>query len=430
LAYAVIVTLLFPDNSRISYLLEAVVRPPSVVVPMDDELFIKPITNYYVHNINKFETTIGAENDSKTLTLTGSFFSQQNRRTSVCAHAALRMAINSSPIINVPKVTNKYINDVLKIDYEQIGEKLGEKSGWGLNSEQIETVIAELGYDVHSINFLENTGVEYDHFLYPALESCCPTILGIQGLDTNTSKMTSHVVAVLGHTINSDRWSPEAHSGYGNYPIQPYISSARWCDHYIISDDNYGMYSTLPSDLLRNFVVPTKNPYLHAAMAITIIPKGVTIHGYFAEQSATKVAKVLINGGNQVCDNPWLKRMQGNDLVCRTLLQTKEQYLNFIKKQEIMLSENQQNCFDELPDYLWVSEISLPNVYTGNKHKLGDVVICANATAEEHVDGKSLALAWFPGFIQLGNKPFLEHWGIDTHIPLIRNAEDTPFLEW
>jgi hypothetical protein len=69
---------------------------------------------------------------------------------------------------------------VLKIDYEQIREKLGEKSGWGLNSEQIETVIAELGYDVHSINFLENTGVEYDHFLYPALESCCPTILGIQ----------------------------------------------------------------------------------------------------------------------------------------------------------------------------------------------------------------------------------------------------------
>ena len=55
------------------------------------------------------------------------------------------------------------------------------------------------------------------------------------------------------------------------------------------------MYSTLPSDMLRNFIVPTKNPYLHAAMAVTIIPKGVTIHGYVAEQSATKIAKVHIS---------------------------------------------------------------------------------------------------------------------------------------
>jgi hypothetical protein len=190
------------------------------------------------------------------------------------------------------------------------------------------------------------------------------------------------------------------------------------------------MYSTLPSDLLRNFIVPTKNPYLHATMAVTVIPRGVLIPGYYAEQYATKVAKVFIDDEKLACSNLWLKRMRGKDLVCRTLLQTKEQYLNFIKEQEIVLSENQQNCFDELSDYLWVSEISLPNVYTGNKHKLGDVVIRANATVKEHVDGESLALAWFPGFVQLGNKLFVEPWGIDTHIPLIRNAEDTPFLEW
>ena len=43
---------------------------------------------------------------------------------------------------------------------------------------------------------------------------------------------------------------------------------------------------------------------------------------------------------------------------------------NGFENRGIVFSEKQQQCFDGLSDYLWVSEISLPNVYTGNKHKL------------------------------------------------------------
>ena len=75
LGYAVIATLELPGDKYTTYLLESVVRPPSIWVPgVENDLSIEPITNYYVHNTRDFETTIGTEGKSRTLTLTGSFF--------------------------------------------------------------------------------------------------------------------------------------------------------------------------------------------------------------------------------------------------------------------------------------------------------------------------------------------------------------------
>lgn len=430
LGYAVIVTMVMSDNSSNTYLLEAIVRPPSIILfDENKDAFIEPVTNYYIHNVKKFLTTIGTEESPKHLSIEGSFFCQQNTFTSVCAHAALRTAINSSPLLNAPKLTNKRINDILK---EKVKDELRvelKDLRKGLDQERIQAVVEELGYEFHSANFSENTQIEYDQFIYPSLESCFPVILGIQGYNT------SHVVSVLGHTINSDRWSPEAKCGYGNYPIQYYFPSASWCDHFIISDDNYGMFGTLPSDMIRNFIVPTKNPNLHVSMAVSILPRGVVLRGYEAEQWAIVIAQNLVNVVEFTPKNKWHERLKKNkdgkhkDLVLRTLLQTKEQYLSFIHDNTSTLTASQQKCLDNLPKYVWVTEVSLPNIYTGNKHKLGDVVFRANASSDEHKNGRSLALAWFPGFIQIGSTPQVEVWSIKTHVPLIRNTESS-FLEW
>lgn len=422
LAYAVIVTFTLPDNNAVSHILEAVARPPSVVITeKDKEPFIEPTTNYYVHNTREWKTTIGPERNSKTLKITGSFFSQQNSQTSVCAHAALRIAMNSSVLDSERKLTNGAINRQLSLP--------PDKWGLGLGVNEIAQVVNDLDCDVHAVNFIEKTDLEYDHFLYPALESGCPTILGIQGWDVKKQQMTSHVVTVLGHTTNSDRWDPQARCGYGNYPVETYISSACWCDHYIMSDDNYGMFSTVPSDMLRNFIVPTKNPNLHASMAITIVPRDVAMPGYIAEQAATVYARDLIRNISSISQiNIWLRRLD-KDIVCRTILQTAQQYRNSLENQDVSLSPEQLEVFGNLPEYLWVSEITLPNLYTANKHKLGDVVINAGATPRKHVKGKSLVLIWFPGIILFGPELNAQPWGINTHIPLIRNTK-RPVLEW
>ena len=423
LGYAVIVKVMEGTLNKVTFMLESVVRPPSVVfLPQDNGIFIEGITNYYLHNSKTFETILGTQERFRTFTFLGSFFTQQNGLTSVCAHAALRTAVNSSSMLNVHKLTNKYINDSLNLsDYNPHG---------GLDKEQIEQVVQFLGLRFHSANFHKNTAVEYDHFMYPSLESGFPTILGLERWDADSKSLSGHVVTVLGHTMNSDRWEPEARRGYGNYPITAYIPTAEWCCHYIISDDNYGMYGTLPTDAVRNFIVPAKNPNQHVSMAISVVPSDVVLPGYHAEQLAMYKAKYLINNVSLNRPRKWHERMRGKDIVCRTLLIAKDDYLKFIRTYNTKITEEQNKYLDALPKYVWVSEVTLPDIFTGNKHKLGDVVVRANATPQEHINEESLALAWFPGFVQLGHQlNWKEGWAIETHIPLFRYKEP-PLLEW
>ncbi len=442
LGYAVIATLELPDDEYRTYLLESVVCPPSIWVHDEEGRFsIEPITNYYVHNRRTFETNIGTKEISRTFTLTGSFFAQQNDLTHVCAHAALRMAINSSDTVTTEKLTNQRINEILGIDFSSPKKCVGHlkddppETKRGLGQQELEDVVSQLGGRTISADFAENTSVEYDQFIYPFVESACPVILGIEGRDFR-NEIINHVVSVLGHTLNSDRWEPEARVGYSGLQAQPYIPATGWTGHYIINDDNFGMYLTLPSDMLRNFLVPSKNPNLHARIAVAIVPSGVQFSGLWAEGIAVRIAQFLINKIKIQDPSIWLKRLvqQFHKIVTRTLLQTKASYRQYIdglvQRNQVILTPEIEQRLDDMPEHVWVSEITLPHLYTGNKHKLGDVIVRANATDEEHSAVESFELAWFPGFIYFGSDNQILPWDVHTHVPLIREEETSPLLEW
>ena len=166
-------------------------------------------------------------------------------------------------------------------------------------------------------------------------------------------------------------------------------------------------------------------------MAITITPQGVEMPGYVAEQAAARHARFFIEQINSIPGvNIWLQRLNKSEMVCRTILQSAKQYREFIESKNKSFTQKQCETIDNLPDNLWVTEITLPNLYTGNKHKLGDVVINAGATPEDHKEGRSLVLSWFPEVILLGSGLEAQHWGVIDHIPLIRNTENIPLLEW
>ncbi len=405
LGYAVIATLELPGDKYTTYLLESVVRPPSIWVrDTEDRISIEPITNYYVHNRRNFETHIGTKEKSRTFTLPGSFFAQQNNLTHVCAHAALRMAINSSDTVTSEKLTNRKINEILGIDFSSPEKCVGHidsdppRTKRGLGQQELEDVVSQLGGRTISADFVQDTSVEYDQFIYPFVESACPVILGIEGRDSR-NEIINHVVSVLGHTLNSDRWEPEARVGYSGLQAQPYIPATGWTGHYIINDDNFGMYLTLPSDMLRNFLVPSKNPNLHARIAVAIVPSGVQFSGLWAEGIAVRITQFLIKITKIQHPPIWLKRLaqQSGKIVSRTLLQTKESYRQYIdslvQDGHTTLTPEIEQRFENMPEHIWVSEITLPHLYTGNKHKLGDVIIRANATDEEHSAVKSFELA-------------------------------------
>ena len=443
LGYAVIATLELPGDKYTTYLLESVVRPPSIWMrDAKGHISIEPITNYYVHNRRNFETNIGTKENSRPFTLTGSFFAQQNDITHVCAHAALRMAINSSSTLTTEKLTNQRINEILGIDFSSPEKCVGRIDGdppetkRGLGQQELEDVVRQLGGRTISVDFVQNTSVEYDQFIYPFVESACPVILGIEGWNFNRSSIISHVVSVLGHTLNSDRWEPEARSGYGGFPAESYIPATGWVGHYIINDDNFGMYVTLPSDMLRNYLVPSKNPNLHATRAVAIVPSDVQLSGLLAEGRAVSFVQSLIQKIKRPFPVIWLERLaqQSSSIVSRTLLQTKESYRQYIdglvQDGHTTLTPEIEQRLDNMPEHIWVSEITLPHLYTGNKHKLGDVIIRANATDEEYLAGKSFELAWLPGFIHFGSDHRTFPWDIRTHVPLIREEKTIPLLEW
>ncbi len=453
LGYAVILTMQLPDGSRRTYLLEAVIRPPSVTYESPNNgILTVEVPNYYVHSTRSFDTHLGTQRHNRMLTFEGSFFTQQNDLTSVCAHAALRTAVNSCAGINglqamtqKGKLTNQYINDILGIDFSSPRKTLGHYSNddqainrkLGLTREDIHTVVESLGARLLVSNFIEDLSVDYDEFMYPLVESRLPTILEVEGWDRARNQMYAHALAVTGHTLNSDRWEPEANVGYGKYPKRQYIQVCEWVCHYVINDDNYGMNVTLPSSMVRNDIVPYKNPNLHATRVMSIVPRKITWAGYTAQRRAVSIARAHIRDTRLASPSYWLdklkERNQDGNLVFRTVLQENDAYRRYmedlIQKGIIRATNAQRAYLSSLPKYLWITEVSIPHLYSGNKAKLGEVVVDASASQKDIESGQCVFMAWFPGFLRHRSKQRSELFGVDTHVPLIRR-NGLPLIEW
>jgi hypothetical protein len=441
LGYAVLITLVLPDRSKRCYILESVVRIPSIWAPSASGVDVPhDVTNYYVHSCREFETVIGTSKEYIKFNIIGSFFCQQNDLTHVCAHAALRMGINSSPAFKGQKLTNKLINDTLGIDHskangKQVGKypKNSTQESIGLTTQQIVKIVRSVGWKEHVAEFDMNPAIDYEAFIYPMIESGCPTILGVH------NARTAHVLAVLGHTLNSDRWSPEARLGYGAFPITQYISTSAWADHFIVSDDNFGMYSTLPTEVIRNILVPKHNPNLHAALAIGLMPAPVTISGYGAEQAAAGLADKLVKLTKATPQNRWLGLLQSDQsqkLVCRTLLSRKAEYVSTMStvsddRGKQLTKAEIQRLRKALPDRFWVTEVTVPNLYTGNKRKLGDILTPARGSRKQFLTGAMTVFFWFPGLSWHKGLPAVQGWSLFGHIPILRGPGQTKkTIEW
>lgn len=414
------------------YVLEAVIAPPAVALEGGGT---ECVTNYYIHCCREFETTVGTKAKSKPFRLVGTFFCQQNGYTNACAHAALRMAANSWPGFQGPKVTYEAINKILGIDHA----KLRKVRNDGLSTDQIASVIRALGHEAETAAFVLRPDVNYEDYIYPLIESGCPVILGI------ARPSVDHVITILGHTLNSDRWA-EARHGYGTMPKANYISASAWADHFIFNDDNYGMYVTLPSESVKNVIVPQYNPNLHAAVAIGLFPEKPNtagnderVLGYFAEQVASVFLRKILRDTKPAPSNHWFNLMKnGHTPVCRTVLRDKGAYM---KALDAMVDEKGHTVSDGdkkmvegiLPDRVWVTEIMTPALYVGNKRKLGEILTMTRANSADVAAGNVLVFAWLAGVAWHGSAlqtgPVV--WSITGHVPLARGVPaEKCKLEW
>ena len=347
------------------------------------------------------------------------------------------MILNTADGLTDHKVTNRELNSILNIDYENI------RVGDGLEIQQVLKVGKHLQLNIFGANFLEMPTVDYAEYIYPLVESSYPVFLTF-----NPTHMLGHVITVIGHTMNSDKWDCEAHLAYRPEAFGKYHASASWVDHFIVNDDNFGMYTCMPTSYLRSKVLPQYDSTQRASFALAFLPKNMTAVPYGAEKSAVSLVGNLLENYIVPKDNKWLKRIeeqvsqQNKGIVARTLVCDKQAYIESVQDSNTGKDSEGNGPIVDLPaslskapEKLWLTEISLPDLYTANKHKLGDLLIDAEAGTVNGQPTLKFIWGWLPG-LQLCPNPGGgidqdENWPLRGHVPLFRTRNVLgPHVEW
>ena len=100
-----------------SYIYDAVFSPPMLV---SADGVRKGLLNNYIFAEGGFKRTV----NGREFNIRGIYYCQQNRHTQVCAHACLRMALNSIDVCN-PPISGQTINNFLGIQPPFAGLQLG-----------------------------------------------------------------------------------------------------------------------------------------------------------------------------------------------------------------------------------------------------------------------------------------------------------------
>jgi len=193
----------------------------------------------------------------------------------------------------------------------------------------------------------------------------------------NTRAGNLHVVPIIGHTLNTDVWQPEADIQYNREVKFHFRSVSAWVDNFIIHDDNFGMYLCYPTEKLGekrrgqgylvNYVLfLTENK-------INCPPDKIEINAIRAVRLIFKKFKDNISKE----ESNWIHKMVNElkaPLVSRTLSVKKEEYIEVLRKpdseKKVITEDILNKVTKKFPDSFWLTEITLPDLYIANKSAL------------------------------------------------------------
>ena len=361
-------------------------------------------------------------------TIKGNYFTQQNALTNCCANAAIKMAFKSLD----KSLSAEQINRAVGIDH--ISRKCT-----GISPEEIRIAVENAtGRKSFLLKSTDINPLSFMKLIYQALECRFPVILIITSLKNGDialdhlpeNKNIAHAITFIGHTFNEHSWWSYAIKWYfaTNKKIDAeYLPSFLWCDNFIVQDDNMGPYYSLPVRLL--YTLPTKKHINlfreHATskgksgklrsfassrmsdfckyfnifkskltnqieqFAIISYPEE---YGFFRE-TAYNVEFAALSALNQIVDGIirhgeefsgiidedfdiyFLNHHKEKSLILRSLAIGKEKYLDSIPFSQKTRGEIQSIVNQDLPETLWCIEISVPELFWTNKHKVGELII-------------------------------------------------------
>ncbi|GLR94007.1 hypothetical protein ACVMFA_007310 [Bradyrhizobium liaoningense] len=360
-----VVVLTYPaPNGPKSYVFDAIMRVPA---RWEDGHEVS-LVNRCVPKAQTFQRTAGGCRYQ----VAGAYYCQENGVSRGNVQAALRIAIRSiegSSSVADDKLSKaarpKGIVDVIV--------KTLKNRGYGYNLYEIDKNVDDVWTAICSF-----------------IESGNPPLLVVSGRGNQ-----DRIIPILGYTINTDEWHPG-----GSMPQSKdqagFFSSSQWIDHVIVHDTELGPYFCMSRAWLAQELGRASKSRMKPRLVIAPIwTKQVNVSPVYAEQLAGQYLGFWvrrITQANAGTGRWWDYLSQnGSHVVLRTTFISSQDYQSHLQKLDdkiqlpapaptwITPGEGKPNSFDSfmrsLPDNFWICEISLPQLYGGNRKKLGEVLI-------------------------------------------------------
>ena len=357
----------------------------------------------------------------------GVLYCQQNGLNKACAQVALRSIL--SRLIPEEDISYRKINNIAN------SVMAGFSPGKGLNVSQIREILNSYGIKFRDIDYTLSSpemrnALPYQKFAYAGLEGGAAALVGFRLSGRNLEEEAKHIIPIYGHTFNKDTWAPDADFSY--FRIGEglgYVPSECWTSSFLGHDDNFGPNFCIP----RLYIEKEKVDY-----AVEIFREGVCYSGVQAEAMALNLLYSLLpqlslNG------NTWIARLlewvSKQQIVFRTISIQAEDYVDHLVSIVDWDGNTEDESIyrsfeDDLPEYLWVIEISTPQLFPANERKLGDIVFDATQelnTSDEEAMNNVFILArlpeayFFGGDMADGTPEFTTIVsGIESHTDLIK----------
>jgi hypothetical protein len=256
-----------------------------------------------------------------------------------------------------------------------------------------------------------------EQIVYTCIESGIPVFVVFR---TEEEEGVGHVVTVIGHTFDPDAWWPEAEKDYYSKVFETkYLRSIAWID-FVISDDNYGPFLTMPKDFLKADFDIYQTPWYiehlpsdqqrrlqeeradkikNSRIREIIVPfrEDVEITVEEAEQIAFKIItrpefwdvpkSMLKYYKESTLDwrDRFSRHLKNENIVLRTFLVRASNLLSIFpedKREEIRKIFPFEKI-SSIPELFWFVEISIPELFAHERCRLGEVIIDPTHSVEE-----------------------------------------------
>jgi hypothetical protein len=407
-----VVIVTFPsETGPLSYVFEAVLRVPSR--SSDGAV---PLLNNYVMDRVSFPVELGGER----FQIPGTYFCQPNGVTTTEISAAIKSTVMSIH----GRGQDGWSTRRLPSTSSATSERLVEALKW-----------ADCAATIYSSEQTSRSVLDQEIWtvISSYIESGNPVLLVL-----SQRGMPDRILAVIGYTLNTDEWHPSG-SNIMRQPDTHWFSSSQWVDHLIVQDPQLGPYFCLSRAWLAASIASNDDDALKLSFMIaTARGDGVAVSPVVAEEVAGRQLKAwlryLADAGTGT-GRWWDYLVKSEDfIVLRTTLISRNDYRHHLemldkmsRKKSLASSTHEQKTviddfIDSLPEEVWMCEISLPQLYVGNRTKLGEVLI---ATGVRDPDGSFLG-SRLPSQIFWRDEKgdfFVAPTGIDFHAPLLEASE-------